>query len=298
MTIRFGMLKIPINNRNKNFNKMNMLKRISLKSLAIIASVAFLASCTEPKKGDEKHNPVEGTWVIVAVDGMEIGTAGEQPIVTFEGDGSINGTLGCNTWNATAIVDSLGAGNISIKTVGTTKKLCPDMVVENTVLRTVGKIEKYEIASITEEEDEAGEGGVFLQMFNKEGRIVMVAKKLGDNTPVDAMVALRGEWIVYQIGDEQVTTDQTLPFIIDPSTESVNGHTGSNSYGGTVVLKGSHGITFPAIALTQAMGSDEENAREKALMDAINNTTAWKESGDGRIHFVDKLGKTMFVVER
>lgn len=274
------------------------LKFFSLKNLAIVASVAFaLEACTENKNG-EKHTPVEGTWVIVAVDGMEISSAGEQPIVTFEGDGNINGTLGCNNWHATAIVDSLAEGNIAIKTVGTTKKLCPDMVVENTVLRVVNKIQKYDIATISQEEDEAGEGGTYLQMFNNEGRIAMVAKKLGDNTPIDAMVALRGEWILCQIGDERINSDQTLPFIIDPATESVSGHTGNNSYGGTVVLNGAHGVVFPAIALTQSLGDDEQNAREKALMEAMNNTTAWKEGEDGKIHFIDKLGKTMFVVER
>ncbi len=268
-----------------------------MKTLAV-AGVCGLAmqSCDQgAAKGD--LDSVTGTWIVISVDDNEITDSNEEPIITIDGNGGVQGTLGCNSMHSTVKVDFDGKGTIKFEGIGSTKKLCRNMEVENATLQALEKVCKYSLTTKSSGEA-SGAKDVVLQMKDDKGKTLIEAVKLGDNTSVDAMMLLRGEWVIYSVGQDTLVTDVTLPFIVDPASESVNGHTGRNSFGGTMLLKGAHGVSFPVIASTGALGDDEQNERESLLMKALNNTSAWKEDSAGRVHFTDSLGHTLFVIER
>lgn len=269
-----------------------------MKSLAVASMCGLtLASCDQSAANSSGEKSVAGTWVVIAVGDNAISDADQVPIITINYDGVVQGTLGCNNLMSNAKIDADGQGSLRFGNLGTTKRLCRNMEIEEGVVSALEKVRKYSIG-LREKENAPAIKDEILEMKDEKGKTLIEALKLGDNTSADAMIRLKGDWVIYSLGRDTISTNVTLPFIVDPVSESVNGHTGCNSFGGTIVLKGAHGVSFPAIATTKAMGDDEQNQREEELMNALNNTSAWKEDSFGRVHFTDSLGHTLFIIER
>lgn len=265
-----------------------------LLALVMTAAIFFsIESCMQKAPSQQSVISIDGTWVVVAIDGEVVEDASLMPIITIVDNSLLQGALSCNSIRANVNLHPKGEGTVSFESVASTKRLCRNMAVENAFLSNLSKIERYTVENRVEDRKY-----LLVDFRDKNGNVLLTAKRMGDNKSVEAMNTLRGEWVIYSLGTDTILDEITLPFIVDPSTESINGHTGCNSFGGTILLNGAHGVTFPSIAATQAMGDDEQNERESLLMKALNNTTAWNEDSNGRVHFTDSLGHTLFIIER
>ncbi|MDO4462655.1 MAG: META domain-containing protein [Bacteroidia bacterium] len=269
------------------------MKKILL-ALVVAAALFFsIESCMQNGSTRQDVVSIDGTWIVVSVLGDIIDDPSLMPVITIEDNSQVQGALPCNSMHAKVKLFPSGKGTVHFDSIGTTKRLCRNMSVENAFLEVLSKIEKYEVESFS------GNAAELLVDFqDKNGKSLVEAKKMGDNTTSEAISVLHGEWVIYALGADTIIGQITLPFIVDPASESISGHTGCNSFGGTISLHGAHGVTFPSIAATQALGDNEQNSRDSLIISALKNTTAWSEDTEGRVKFSDSLGHTLFVVER
>ena len=121
------------------------MKNFFLHSLSVSALALLLASCS----GTNKILPaaqLEGSWDIVQV-GDEVLSPGQEnsPFITFDlAQGRIWGNSGCNRMMGTFQTDSLQPGSLTFGAVASTRMACPDMAVENDILKALEAVRSFE----------------------------------------------------------------------------------------------------------------------------------------------------------
>ncbi len=77
-------------------------------------------------------------WSIVDISGQDM-LEQTEPTLVFSGGDSVSGSTGCNTFNGSV---SLDAAQLSFGPLATTRKLCPEPVMEQErfVLDTLGQV--------------------------------------------------------------------------------------------------------------------------------------------------------------
>lgn len=80
-------------------------------------------------------------WVVIKIEGLE--KLSTSPTLTFQQeDEKLSGYAGCNNYFATYTVND---NVLNIGNAGATRMLCPDMSVEDTFLKTLPLVQRYEI---------------------------------------------------------------------------------------------------------------------------------------------------------
>jgi len=93
------------------------------------------------KSPAQNHSELFKEWKILKINGIE--QLNSPPTMSFEKeDSKVNGFAGCNNYFATF---KISKNELSLGPAGTTRKLCPDMSVEDAFLRLLPKISRYEI---------------------------------------------------------------------------------------------------------------------------------------------------------
>ena len=126
--------------------------------LAIFA-IATIVSCStmsSSKVGGSQANIANTKWDLV--DNVK----GMKPTLNIEG-GKLNGNSGCNNYFGELSLDPT-AGNFSVKNVGSTRKACDNMEVENNFLKMLNEADKYVVTGNTLE---LYRGKLLLMKFNK-----------------------------------------------------------------------------------------------------------------------------------
>lgn len=96
--------------------------------LFFVALTVCALSCKTEQKTTSTNSPLcETKWQLTYIDCKEIEESPETPFIVFAPDGSFSGSLGCNSFFGSYIVNK---ENISIEYRGSTKKLCDNMTVE------------------------------------------------------------------------------------------------------------------------------------------------------------------------
>ena len=113
------------------------MKKAILTLLMIPAFVGMLFSCSEVKTDAKK---LEGKWNIVEVKGEKILKEG-LPNMEFDmKDNKVHGNAGCNIFNSTVVLDDQDISSITINPAAITMMACPDMEIEDAILKAMGNV--------------------------------------------------------------------------------------------------------------------------------------------------------------
>ena len=137
-----------------NFIKMKKLLLTSILSLTIVSCTSRVGNVAKLGKNQA---PVTGTQWVLADD------ITNKPTLLIE-QNRISGNAGCNNYFSEATIDT-SAGNFSAKNIGSTRKMCNNMITETAYLEVLPKVNKY---VVTESTLELYKDNLLLLKFNKQ----------------------------------------------------------------------------------------------------------------------------------
>lgn len=111
---------------------------------ALFSFVFILSSCRSTKN-ILPLSSLNGEWYIIELNGMVVVPAPNQPfpVITFDASsGKVSGNSGCNRISGSFHTDGK-AGEIAFGPLAVTRMACPDMTLEQNVLKTMEKVRKY-----------------------------------------------------------------------------------------------------------------------------------------------------------
>lgn len=140
------------------------MKKAILTLLMVPAFVGMLCSCSEVKT-DAKM--LEGKWNIVEVKGEKILKEG-LPNMEFDlKDNKVHGNVGCNIFNSTVVLDDQDISSITINPGITTMMACPDMEMEDAILKVMEDVKGVK----------AGQSENEMLLVDANGNVLLVLSK-------------------------------------------------------------------------------------------------------------------------
>lgn len=108
--------------------------------LILLAATLCMSACsslstTKNKLGSSQPSIVGTNWILSET------VKGDSPTMSIE-VGKINGNAGCNSYFGSLITDP-SSGSFSTSQLGSTKKMCDNISVENNFLAMLGESNKY-----------------------------------------------------------------------------------------------------------------------------------------------------------
>lgn len=128
----------------------------------------ILISCGSAKK-TASIDSLSGEWSIVKIDGKEIKvTEGQDlPFLGFNTkEGRVYGNAGCNLLTGALNADAK-AGTIDFGALGSTRRMCPDMSLEQQVLESLGKVAQYKMMNNGKIELKDATGKTVIELNNR-----------------------------------------------------------------------------------------------------------------------------------
>lgn len=133
------------------------MKNFFLTSLVAISIFSCTSRVGNASKLGKNQAPITGTQWVLADD------VANKPTLVIE-QNRISGNAGCNNYFSDATIDT-SAGNFSAKNIGSTRKLCNNMSIENAYLEVLPQVNKY---VATETTLELYKDNLLLLKFNKQ----------------------------------------------------------------------------------------------------------------------------------
>lgn len=124
--------------------------------LAIFAVITIVSCGAMSKVGKTQANISNTSWTLAE------NLKGAKPTLIIE-SGRLTGNAGCNNYFGELTLDAT-AGNFMTKNVGSTRKMCDNMEVENMFLKMLSEVDKYVVMGNTLE---LYRGNLLLMKFNK-----------------------------------------------------------------------------------------------------------------------------------
>ena len=117
-----------------------MNKKIVL-LMAVLAGGLMMVACGSSKKSVSIAN-LAGEWEIMEVNNQPV-SAEQTPFLGFDvNKGQLYGNAGCNSLMATISFNEASNG-LSFDAIGSTKRMCPDMAMEDAVLQALGAVKSF-----------------------------------------------------------------------------------------------------------------------------------------------------------
>ena len=231
---------------------------------------ALVSSCGN----SGKTVSLAGEWNIVSVEGQQV-TSEEDPFLGFDmKDGRMYGNAGCNNIMAQVTVDSV-KGSIELSEVGATRRMCPDMKLEQQVLEALAKVAGYK----------ASKTGVVLTdatgkvVFGLEKKIVTEVK-LSD---------LNGEWIIASVEGKAVEVVEKIPFLaINVADMTVHGTGGCNIFNGSFHQEEDQPASFQFGELATTMMAGPGMEQEGVILPALGKVRSFVVKADGTAVLLDE----------
>ena len=110
-----------------------------MKYLFLFITLTFVSMNPDSKSSGNSELMKE--WTVIKIKGLE--KLSSSPTIVFqEEDSKVGGFAGCNNYFSTYTISD---NTLSFGNTGSTRKMCPDMSVEDAFLRLLPKIARYEI---------------------------------------------------------------------------------------------------------------------------------------------------------
>lgn len=140
------------------------MKRIIFYVLMLPMFVGMMFSCSEAKTDVKK---LEGKWNIVEVKGEKILKAGLPQMEFDMAANKLHGNAGCNIFNTSIALDDTDISSITIAPAATTMMACPDMTIEDAVLKAMGDVKSVK----------AGQSENEMLLVDQNGDVLLVLSK-------------------------------------------------------------------------------------------------------------------------
>jgi heat shock protein HslJ len=116
-----------------------------MKTILNMAAAALLVIAAAGCKPASKYALTDGQWVMTAwydADGTERMVTQNRPTMTFAAESTLSGNAGCNNFSGTYTADQ---EKITIDLGAMTRKMCPDMEIENQLATRMPDVVRYVI---------------------------------------------------------------------------------------------------------------------------------------------------------
>ena len=133
------------------------MKKLFFTSILALTVVSCTSRLGSTDKLGKNQASITGTQWILADD------ITNRPTLVIE-QNRISGNAGCNNYFSEATIDT-SAGNFSAKNIGSTRKMCNNMITETAYLEVLPKVNKY---VVTESTLELYKDNLLLLKFNKQ----------------------------------------------------------------------------------------------------------------------------------
>ncbi|HAP96030.1 META domain-containing protein [Epilithonimonas hominis] len=117
------------------------MKKFFVTSMIALAIVSCTSRLGNSSKLGKTQASITGTQWILADD------ITNRPTLVIE-QNRISGNAGCNNYFSEATIDT-SAGNFSAKNIGSTRKMCNNMITETAYLEVLPKVNKYVVTEST-----------------------------------------------------------------------------------------------------------------------------------------------------
>ena len=139
------------------------MKKMNVMLMSVLASGLLMMSCGSAKKYVSIAD-LAGEWVIVEVNDKSV-SAEETPFLGFDvNEGQLYGNAGCNSLMANFDL-SKTSGELTFDAIGSTKRMCADMAMEDAILQALGEVRSFAL------------DGENLKLNNADGKELMELKK-------------------------------------------------------------------------------------------------------------------------
>ena len=140
------------------------MKRVIFYVLMLPMVLGMMISCSEAKTDAKK---LEGKWNVVEVKGEKILKEG-LPYMEFDmAQNKLHGNAGCNMFNTTITLDANDVSSITIAPGAATMMACPDMEIEDAILKAMGNVKGVK----------AGQSENEMLLVDADGNVLMVLSK-------------------------------------------------------------------------------------------------------------------------
>ena len=133
------------------------MKKFFVTSMIALAIVSCTSRLGNSSKLGKTQASITGTQWVLADD------ITNRPTLVIE-QNRISGNAGCNNYFSEATIDT-SAGNFSAKNIGSTRKMCNNMITETAYLEVLPKVNKY---VVTESTLEIYKDNLLLLKFTKQ----------------------------------------------------------------------------------------------------------------------------------
>ena len=250
----------------------------------IFLSVAMMATILSSCGNAHKTVNLAGEWNIVSVEGQQV-SSDENPFLGFDmEEGRLYGNAGCNSIMASVAVDSV-KGSIELSEVGATRKMCPDMKLEDQVLAALGKVAGYQ----------ATETGV--ELTDAQGNVLFGLEKAV--APAANVADLEGEWLISSVEGKAVEVVEKTPFVaINVAEKTVHGTAGCNIFNGGFTQEEGQAASFRFGELATTMMAGPGMEAEGAVLAAMGKVRSFAVQADGTISLMDENQNEVIVLTK
>lgn len=249
------------------------------------STLAGLSSCGSSKNAATLSS-ISGEWNIIEVNGATVVPAPGQefPFIGFDTKaGKVYGSSGCNRMMGSFDVHAK-PGTIDLGAMASTRRMCPDMTVEQNVLSALSQVKKYK---------SLGKGNMAL--CGSSNRPVVVLQK---KEPSVKLSDLNGKWMISEAGGQALPEGmENQPFIeFNAAKKSLHGNAGCNLINGGIVTDGKNpaSISFPQLISTMMACPDMEV--ESRVLKALNAVTSFGKLANGGIGLYDEANNLVLVL--
>lgn len=255
--------------------------------LCMTTSITALTSCGSSKNA-LSLTQLSGEWNIIEIEGQSVVPAPGQtfPFIGFDTtNGKIHGNSGCNRLLGGFDVNAQ-PGTINLQGVGSTRMMCPDMKIEDGILKTLSQITRYK---------KIDKANIGLYGSSKKPLLVL-QKKEAEN----GLENLDGKWMIKEVEGQTIKESQeTTPFItFDINNRRMNGNAGCNIINGALKIDKNNpkAIAFGQVISTMMACPDMDT--ESKILKALSKVSSHGALAGGGRGLYDSENNLLVVLKR
>lgn len=116
--------------------------------ILVLASIVIMSGCRSHYKAISDINELEGEWNVIELEGKSLSSDNPLPFLSFDlKEKRLSGNTGCNRIIGSLDIDESNSEMISFPQVGSTRMACPDMTVEDNLLKLLNGVKYFESKS-------------------------------------------------------------------------------------------------------------------------------------------------------
>ena len=244
---------------------------------ALMSAVVLMSSCKTVKTP-----ALDGEWSVTAVEGKAV-EAEQLPYVGFDSEKSlVYGNAGCNLISGTYSVKG-NTGKIELGNVASTMMACPNMELEQSVLKALNGVERIKATDADHLVLQDAKKNTLLQL-EKRFRIV----------PLEDIA---GEWRILTVfGEKMPAMDETPAVNFDIEAKRIAAYAGCNRLSAGFMPGETHGLTVGNVMSTRMACPDMTT--EQNVTNALEQVKSYGMALNGNLLLFSAGGQQVMELMR